>query len=101
MVGFAGHGDAVALPLADTSDGYLLPDPLLHGKALGKEADKSCQFRDANDVLMGNVGDPGATVKGKRMMFAESVEVDRPLDDLAELAIRSAPALGLEHSQQL
>src|SRR5438270_12819413 len=43
----------------------------------------------------------GESLIGEWMVLAESVEVDWPLDDLAEQTVRSSPAFGGEGSGQV
>src|SRR5712664_1130498 len=50
---------------------------------------------------MRDVADIRVTVERKRVVLAERVELDRSLDDLADVAVRPAVALSRESSQKL
>src|SRR5512147_2587997 len=79
----------------------LLTDPLLDGKALGEETDHAGQLGDADDVFVSNVPYISVAVKRKGMMFAERVEGNGSLQNLAEMAVRVSPAFSIEDAQQL
>ena len=80
--------------------GNLLPDALLYGKALGKQAHEPGELGDTDDVLMRDVAHVGMSVKRERMVLTERKEVDRPLNHLAQTAVRPTPAFGLERREQ-
>ena len=50
---------------------------------------------------MRDVPDVSVTVEGKHVVFAQRVELDGSLDDLADAAIRPAVAFGREGRQEL
>ncbi len=101
MVGLQVDGDPVRFEHRVERVDQLRPDALLDGETPRAEAHKADQLGDADDPLVGDVADIGVTVKGERVVFAEGLELDRSLDDLAQAAVRSAPTLGLEHRLQL
>src|SRR5258706_16396533 len=50
---------------------------------------------------MRDVTDVRVTVEGQRMVLAQREELDRPLDELADRAVRPAVALGRKRGEQL
>jgi hypothetical protein len=85
------HRDPVGLELGDELVGDLLPDPLLHREALREEVYEPGQFRDADDVLVGDVADVGAPGERQGVVLAQGEEVDRTLDNLAQAAVGPVP----------
>ena len=81
--------------------GDLLAQPLLHGEALGEEAHQPGELGQADDVLVRDVADVGAAENRQGMVLAQAEELDRAFDQLADPAVRAAPALGGEDGEQL
>ena len=50
---------------------------------------------------MGDIAHVGDTEERQGVVLAEGEEVDRPLDDLAQTAVRAAAALGREGGQEV
>ena len=56
--------------------------PFLNAKTASRNPHEPGQLADADDVLVGDVGDEGTAHERQGMMLAERGEWDRPLDDL-------------------
>ena len=65
----------------------VLPYPFLYRKALDKKAHQACELGDANDLLMSDVTDIGASVKRQGVVLAEPKKLDLVLNHLAQAAI--------------
>src|SRR5579883_1308098 len=100
VVGFEIDRDAMWLEHHVQSIGDLTPETLLNGKPLGEKPHQPRQLGNADKMLVGNVADVSVSVKGKGVVLAQGVKLDRPLDDLAEPAIRATLTLGVEHLEQ-
>src|SRR5437764_6264077 len=100
-MGFEVDGHAVGAEHGLEGVGDLLPDALLDGEAPGEQAHEPGELGDADDALMGDVAHVGAAIEGQRVVLAERVELDWPLDHLAEAAIGAASALSLKYLEQL
>ena len=86
-------GDAARRDELDERVGDLLAEPLLHGEAPREQAHEPRQLRDADDPVAGDVADVRDAVERQRVVLAEALERDRPLDDLAARDSRAAPWL--------
>src|SRR5439155_17257828 len=75
-------------------------DTFLHGEAPGENANQARELRDPDDLLVRDVADVGMTVEREHVVFAQRVELDRSLDDLADAAVGPAVAFGRESSQE-
>src|SRR5690349_5965173 len=78
----------------------LPPEAFLHRKALGEQPNQARELRNTDDVFMCNVADVSLPIERQRVVLTERIELDRPLDHLAETAVRSATTLGVEDRQQ-
>src|SRR5256885_10159924 len=100
VMGFEVDGDPVRLEHRLQGIGNLLPDTLLYGKTLGKQAHEPGELGNTNDVLMRDVAHVGMSVKRERMMLTERKKVDRSLNYLAQTTVRPTPTFGLECREQ-
>src|SRR6266571_9206083 len=95
------HGDPVRLEDANQLIGDLNAYALLDGEAPREQAHQPGELGDADDVLVRDVADKRVAVEGQRVVLAEREELDGPLDDLADVAVRPAVALGRKGCQEL
>src|ERR1700716_2850755 len=93
MRGVEVHRNTMRLQDPDQLVRDLHPDTLLDGEAPREQAHESGQLGDADDLLVRDVGDIRVPVEGQRVMLAQREELDRALDDLADLAVGTATAL--------
>src|SRR5437899_8816010 len=94
------HSDAVGLQHTHKLVRDLNPDALLNREAPREHPHQAGELGDADDLLVRDVADEGVTVERQRVVLAKRVEVDGPLDDLADAAVRAAMALGRKRGQQ-
>ena len=66
----------------------LLADPFLYGKTPGEQPHQAGELGNANDVLVSDVTNISRAIEWKRVVFAQSKEADRALDNLADPAVR-------------
>ena len=101
VVGLDVHRDAVRLhhPVELVTD--LVGHPLLDAEAPGDDADEPGQLADPDDPLVGDVADVDVAEERQGMVLAQGEERDWAFDDLGDLAVRAAPALGREGREQL
>src|SRR5690348_4992930 len=66
-----------------------------------EDAHQPGQLGDADDLLVRDVAEEGVAVERQRVVLAQRVEVDRSLDDLADVAVRTAVAFGRKRGEQL
>jgi len=78
-----------------------LGHPLPDAETARQDADQARQLADADDLVVGDVADPGPAGEREEVVLAQPGERDRALDDLGELAVGAAPAFGREGRQQL
>src|SRR6266566_9186502 len=100
VMGFEIDSDSMRLEHRVQRIGDLLPDALLYGKALGKQAHEPGELGNTNDVLMRDVAQVGMPVKRERMMLTERKKVDGSLNNLAQTTVRSTTTFGLERREQ-
>src|SRR5436305_5057959 len=100
VMGFEIDGNSVRLEHRFQGIGDLLPDALLHRKALRKQAHEAGKLGNADDMLMRDVAYVGMPMKGQRVVFTEAKKVDRSLNDLAQTAVWPTATLGLKHGEQ-
>src|SRR5262245_43765493 len=81
--------------------GDLVAHTLLYREAASEYPHQAGELGDANDVLVGDIANIGPPEEGQCVVLAERVELDRPLDDLAQMAVGLAAALRLEDSEHL
>src|SRR5581483_2295374 len=92
------NGDAARLDQLDERIGDLLSQPLLHREAPRVEPDDPGQLGDADDLAPGDVRDMGGAVERERVVLAQRVKGDRPLEDHPA---RLSSVLGRERGQEL
>src|SRR2546425_7799209 len=95
------HSDAVGLQHTHKLVRDLNSDALLNGEAPREYAHQAGELGDADDLLVRDVADEGVAVERQRVVLAKRVELDRPLDDLTDVAVRAAVALRRERGQEL
>ncbi len=95
------HSDAVVLQHAHELIRDLHSDALLNSEAPREHPHQAGQLGDADDLFVRDVGDEGVAVERQRVVLAKRVELDWPLDDLADVAVRSAVALSGKRGQEL
>ena len=95
------HRDAVWLQHAHQLVRDLHPHALLDREPAREDPHEASQLGDADDLLVRDVADERVPVEGQGVVLAERVELDRPLDDLADVAVRTAVALRGERCEHL
>src|SRR2546429_7644565 len=95
------HRHAMRLEHAHELVRNLDPDALLDGEAAREDADQARELGDADDLLVRDVPDIRVAVEWQGVVLAEGIELDRPLDDLADSAVGPAMAFGRKRGQQL
>src|SRR5690348_17583615 len=63
-----------------------------------EDAHQPGQLGDADDLLVRDVAEEGVAVERQRVVLAQRVEVDRSLDDLADVAVRDRKSTRLNSS---
>ena len=101
VVGLEVDGDAVGLEHRHQPVGDLVGHPLLHAEPPRRDPDQPGQLADPDDLLVGDVPDVRPPEERQDVVLAQGEERDRPLDDLRQLAVGAAVALGREGGQQL
>src|SRR4029079_19382087 len=94
------NGDALRRDQLDEAIGDLFAQTLLHGEPTREQAHEARQLRDADDLLARDVADVREAVERERVVLAQALERDRPLDDLARRRAM-AVALRRERREQL
>src|SRR5258708_5743073 len=97
----SGGRQPMGLPQAHQLLRRLHAHPLLHREAAREQANEPGQLGDADDLLMRDVADVRVAVERKRVVLAEREELDRALDDLADVAVGAAAALGWKGGEEL
>src|SRR3954454_13443048 len=93
--------DAVGVCQRGDGIGQRVREPLLDCEPTGDQADEPGQLADPQDLLVGDVAEPGVADEREGVVLAERGELDRPFDDLGELAVTPAPALRAERGDEL
>src|SRR2546426_8667119 len=95
------HSDAVGLQHTHELVRDLNSDALLDGEAPREYAHQAGELGDADDLFVRDVADEGVAVEGQRVVLAQGVELDGAFDDLADVAVGTAMALGRKRGQEL
>jgi hypothetical protein len=81
--------------------GELAAYALLNREAAGEQPHQPDQLGKAEDVLVCDVADVRLAEERQSVVLTEGEERDRSFDDLADPAVRTAVAFGLEGGDQL
>src|SRR5262249_59463206 len=95
------YGDAAPARELAQAVRDLLCEPLLHGEATCIEPHETCELRDAENFVAGDIADVGAAMERERVVLAQGVEADGALDDLRVTPLHAFRPFGREHSAQL